>query len=178
MYATCTTDIFAGIACGRLCVCNNLVSMTDEMARLIFFALGLLGFIADLQLWLLWQKSRHWPRAKGEILESAVTGSDGDDYCLEVKYRYTVKGHEYRRNRLRFGETNGKINDSRAPAKAKQYAPGASVRVIYDPDNPSFSALEKPSLFSAILLMAVSLLVYGFFSFWFPHFQLEQGGIA
>ena len=127
--------------------------MTDEMATSpALFVAGLPIFIIGLQLLLLRQKSRHWPRAKGEILESAVTGFDEDE--LEVKYRYTVKGHEYRGNRLNFGNTSG---DYSAPEKAKQYAPGASVRVIYDPDNPSFSALEKSSLFSAILFMVVGL---------------------
>ena len=145
--------------------------MTDEMARLIFFALGLLAFIAGLQLWLLRQKSRHWPRAKGEILESAiVTAPDNDE--LKVKYRYTVKGHEYRGNRLRFGDTSG---DYSASEKAKQYAPGASVRVIYDPDNPSFSALEKPSLFSAIAFMAGGLVFIAFSLFVFPTLSWSMG---
>ena len=168
MYATYTTDIFAGIVCGRLCVCNNLVSMTDEMAmRLIFFAVGLPMFIIGLQLWLLRQKSRHWPRAKGEILESAA---DADE--LKVKYRYTVKGHEYRGNSLNFGDTSG---DYSAPEKAKQYAPGASVRVIYDPDNPSFSALEEPSLFSAIAFMAGGLLFMAFSLFVVPTLSWSMG---
>ena len=128
--------------------------LVQLMFDLTFFAAGLTSFIRGLQLWLLRQKSQYWPRAKGEILESAVARHYNKVY-LEVKYRYIVKRHEYRGNRLNFGNT---IGDYSAREKAKQYAPGASVRVIYDPDNPSFSALEKASPFVAILAMVVGLL--------------------
>jgi hypothetical protein len=130
--------------------------MSPMFAKIIFWVLGLLAFGAGLKGFLQGRKSQYWPRANGEILESAVTGIDED--FVTVKYRYTVKGQEYRGDRFRF--TGG--SDGDAPEIVKQYQPGTPAEVIYDPDDPSFSALEHGPAAGPVIFMVAGLIFIAF----------------
>ena len=124
---------------------------------LVFFVVGFALFVASLQTLPTLQKAQDWPRANGEILKSTLTEyyyDDDDNLRLSVEYRYTVEGLEYRGDRLHFGM--GKGNEEHVRQQAKQYALGASVQVIYDPDAPYFSALEA-SFYGAIVGIGLGL---------------------
>ncbi len=128
-------------------------------AKMIFLFLGILSFVVGLKALFRNRQSRNWPTAPGEILESEVTGFDED--FISVKYRYTVKGREFRGDKFRLSG----FSDSRAPEIIKNYPPGTRVEVLYDPDNPATSALEPDPPVGPVVFMVGGLLFIAFSCF-------------
>jgi hypothetical protein len=93
--------------------------------------------------------TRGWPAAAGRITYSGVgrelttdgEGGSHELFAAEVRYTYEVDGV------IRQGETihlNREPSASRARAErlARRYPEGATVRVFYDPGDPSRAVLE------------------------------------
>ena len=117
------------------------------MFRLVFFVIGLLAINVGINIQKKNKQVDKWKQTQGKILEIEVTGFDED--FINVRYKYTVMGREYIGDR--FNVSNASI--ANAQEKIKQYKIGTMVNVIYDPRNPSKSALTKdhPGIFIFLL---------------------------
>ena len=113
-----------------------------------------------------------WPVVEGEITSSKVKqipgvrrfGYGGPSYEPSVAYSYRVLGTTYSGTRLRFGGEPTDYYQDNTYAKLAQYPVGTTVRVHYQPDDPSRSVLEpgvglriylNMAFFSALLLFGV-----------------------
>lgn len=115
--------------------------------------------------------SQGWPVVSGEILEARVvhdvsTDSDGDrrdSYTPAVRYSYAVGGHAYSGKKLSFGGQTGYGSQAKAQAALNSYPLGGTVRVYYNPADPSEAVLERQaggatvSLVLGIIFVAASL---------------------
>lgn len=134
--------------------------MSTEIARVIFFLLGLIAFLEGMRL--NWRNLRatNWRKTEGEIIESRVTGIDED--FIAVKYHYAVDGIHYVGERYAISNTS--VGD--AAKIVQRLAPGTKVMVLYNPAKPQECALEPnhpvgPILFIGVgvLFMVIALLV-------------------
>ncbi len=111
-----------------------------------------LNFLRDRDgAWKEWKQSRHWPSAKGQIVQATVKTIDLEDeftrYRPAVQYTYTApNGQTYHATRTRLGDQPQFT--SHAQAKLALPAIGANIPVYYNPANPSQAtlSLSAPSL--------------------------------
>ncbi|MEB3212210.1 MAG: DUF3592 domain-containing protein [Leptolyngbyaceae bacterium] len=120
-------------------------------ARIVFFLLGLAAVIAGIRIFEQNRQTQRWHTTKGTIIDSQVTGIDED--FLTVRYQYTVKGVQYVGDR--FNVSGGSVGN--APQLVKRYRQGAIVEVIYDPRNPSKSALVRDSMFIPAFMISIGI---------------------
>jgi hypothetical protein len=106
-------------------------------------------------------QSTSWPYLQGQILEAGCREAAEETRARYVKYVYSVDAKQYMNNREAFGGTIS------SPDCYVDYRTGQSVRVFYNPANPSDSVLEpgnyRPSLFKILLgavFTGVGLLLY------------------
>jgi hypothetical protein len=89
--------------------------------------------------------SRSWPTVPGKIDASDVrmkrSYRSGRLYALDVRYVYRVKDLDYVGIRLAFAP-RWLSSEYTVNTLAQRYAPGATVDVRYDPDQPADSVLE------------------------------------
>ena len=99
------------------------------------------------------KRSAYWPSTSGEVVHAEVeehvnVGKDRKSTTTittnvthesSIVYVYRVGGKEYRGDRVRF---SWEMNRAEAEATVAKYPVGASVRVYYDPDDPSDAVLE------------------------------------
>jgi len=92
------------------------------------------------------------------------------DYEPVVEYAYTVKGVEYRGNKLFPGESLYFSHDA-AQERLDQYPP-AYVPVKYNPNDPSISTLEKqPEGTNYLHVIGLALTLFGVVSCCFTSFM-------
>jgi hypothetical protein len=101
------------------------------------------GFIA--KTFLNQMRSRSFATTQALILSSEITTHDSSDsitYGARVVYEFTVDGHRYQSDRVRFGQ--GSDSTGRwAHETVAANQPGASRTVYYDPINPTRSVLQR-----------------------------------
>jgi len=104
-------------------------------------------------------RSNDWPAAPGVIGQTWVVSTKGSHatHTPKVRYSYRVNSREYESSRIKFG---GCLTEDRAEATSwvEAHEAGASVRVAYDPDDPSEAVLERGVPGSAWLLPSIGAL--------------------
>ena len=130
-------------------------------ARFIFCVLGIIAIGTGTRILQQIMQSHKWKMTKGTILEIAVTGFDED--FITVKYEYTVRNIKYIGKR--FSISGGTVGG--ATEIVKRYRSGTTVDVIYDPKEPSSSALIRDPIFVPIFVISVGT-IFLLFGFLFP----------
>lgn len=108
--------------------------------------------------------SEHWPQTQGEIIESELETSRGDNgtmYGAHVVYRYSLDGGEFESDRIWFGGDYSTSNRSEMFEVVKQYPVGQAVTVYYSPDQPSESVLMPGAYTSSYILFAIGMVFLG-----------------
>ena len=106
------------------------------------------------------EASRNWFTTNGQVVYSSVhQESDGPYSVPVVKYRYRVEGQEYESSRIRFTWTGESTYPWTASKVVNKYSVSKTVRVYYNPKNPSVAVLI-PGLVSRDYISAfIGLLV-------------------
>lgn len=112
----------------------------------IIFVLILLGLGGAFLYWSgsqLWDyfASRSWASTQGVIYQSRfIDRGRRRDSEAQIRYRYSVNGQSYEGSNLLAGSLA--YTDADEEEKVRQYRPGMTVPVYYDPQRPESSALE------------------------------------
>mgnify|MGYP000179787126 CR=1 FL=1 len=86
--------------------------------------------------------SRNWFTTNGQIVDSSVhQESDSPYFVPVVKYKYRVEGQEYESSRIRFTWTGENTSPWTASKVVNKYPVSKTVRVYYNPKNPSVAVL-------------------------------------
>jgi hypothetical protein len=140
----------------------------DENLVALAFGLGVfLGMMAYAQ-WRLSRTAGGWPAVSGTVVRSEVHeerdntgGVRSTSYRPIVEYAYRVGADEHRSAQIR-------LNVAKSGAKAwadsvtAKYPQGSTVKVRFDPGNPSNAALENPGSTSWYLLaLAAAAFAFG-----------------
>jgi hypothetical protein len=148
------TDATASPESKRPFLADFIVPAFGTVFLLVGIILG--GFMART----LWHNLHTaWGTATGTVISSTVRvshSSKSTTYHPYVVYRYTVDEHEYENDVLSKPRTSIG-NHAAVERHAARYRPGADVEVLYNPDNPSESFLER-SGFSDYVMLAFPLL--------------------
>ncbi len=145
---------------------DRLLNASPALLGLLLWSLivlvpdGLLFFLTAKNVMAQW-----YPSVPGEITRSAEQREVGESFDTEVRFRYSVNGQEFAGNRLHFLN----LRDVSRPAKAQRtlarYPVGQRVEVIYNPNDPSDSALDRTlngmPLSFALFLLPFNLLMVG-----------------
>lgn len=109
--------------------------------------------------------SQHWPEVIGEVSHSEVikrkklkrsgTGKSTTTYAANIYYQYTVAGEQYQHQQTMLVDHN--TDALVRQAIQHQYPDGANIKVYYNPENASQSALA-PGLTTEHILIGVFLL--------------------
>ena len=110
-----------------------------------FFAVFLLAG-AVMVPWLAWPvvqswQSRDW-RPVPATVESIDLVRDGSTYAVELSYRYTVDGRDYRGDRYDFSLGSDRERDAKR-AWVGDHPPGATFAAHVDPDDPANSVARR-----------------------------------
>jgi Protein of unknown function (DUF3592) len=114
-------------------------------------------------------QSQSWKATTATVLSSRwlTHHATGDEYnqtyegkgymhTPEIAYSYTVKGRKFSANRYQFGDTGRRyVNDIRGIVA--RYPVGRTVRVTYNPSDPSQSVLEPGVNGMSWFMLAVGL---------------------
>ena len=122
--------------------------------------MGSLG-VAD---WRAGVRSEGWSTVAGTVFESRVQytpghGKVGPTYKPRISYRYKVGGLVYEGDRFSFGRATFGSGCQDAESIVGQHPVGSSVRVHYDPTNPDDSVLQVGWTWSAVLRVAIGVLL-------------------
>lgn len=108
--------------------------------------------------------TEQWPQTEGEILESELQESSGDQgtmYSAHVVYRYALDGGEFESNRIWYGGVYSTSDRSEMFEIVKQYPVGKTVTVYYSPDSPSESVLIPGAYVLSHVLYVIGLVFLG-----------------
>lgn len=121
---------------------------------------GLLVFLTAKNIAAQW-----YPSVPGEITHSAEQREGNESFDTKVRFRYTVNGQEFTGQRLHFLNLRDVSRPSKAQRTLARYPVGQRVDVIYHPNDPSDSALERTlngmPLSFALFLLPFNLLMLG-----------------
>ncbi len=116
-------------------------------AAVCLFWCGITGLFLTFSLRSIWRHHRAAARfvsTPGVVTVSRVksqSDSDSTTYRPVIRYRYRAGGKEYFSQRYAYGTIS--TNDPRHARKVvARHAPGSSVTVYYDPDNPADAVLR------------------------------------
>jgi hypothetical protein len=112
------------------------VAMSSLLVLIIAFA---------VHGWRECRDSKYWPAAEGVVTYSRIEREVTPLGFLSkpvVRYEYTLAGKVYEGDRIRHGMDVWYYRSRRADEHCDRYRTGRPVRVHWDPDNPSSSALE------------------------------------
>jgi hypothetical protein len=99
-------------------------------------------------------QTRRWPRVPGQIESASVKAfqerkDDGPGwrthYRPEIVYSYVVEGVRYTGDKASRGVQSSSTMEAPARRRAARYAPGSTVPVYYNPENPAESVLNPGS---------------------------------
>lgn len=109
--------------------------------------------------------SSSWTKTRATVVDARLvdresTDSDGDSttwYEPQLRYRYQAGARELEGQRAALCNTPKFWAFDAAQKWLLAHSPGTEIDLWYDPQNPEDSAplLDKPSLFSAIIMVAV-----------------------
>lgn len=135
-------------------------------SRLLLTAvgIGIMAYPAYLAVRL--GRSYGWREAKGKVVSSSVESSEHLTrgrrrrfYKARVVYEYPVDGASYTSERIYFGHARS-TEGADEHELVKRYPAGRSVTVLYDPDDPSSSILERRLSWLLVLgMLALGALV-------------------
>lgn len=115
---------------------------------LFLTTLSALGFLWGLKINSSEKNSKNWPSTIGTVVESRVIGPTGrlhPTYSTQWKYEFYVKSVKYSSTRNAFGVFKGFRQKNNAELELNRHPVGSKVKVIYDPENPSYAALQLSS---------------------------------
>ncbi len=149
-------------------VTTSSVSSRGIVGKLLFSAFGLFFAVIGSQVvkkeWKGLQEVKamqQWAQTSCSIV-SSETKDDGEDFRLEVSYRYEVDGKIF--TSTRYGkrphytaETIGEIDQAR-----KRLQPGKTFDCYYNPSNPAEAVLDLPSVKGAYRSIGFTLFFPGF----------------
>ena len=84
-----------------------------------------------------------YPSVPGEITHSAEQREVGESFDTEVRFRYSINGQEFTGTRLHFLNLRDVSRPAQAQRTLARYPVGQRVEVIYNPNDPSDSALDR-----------------------------------
>lgn len=113
----------------------------------------------------IYRLAQDWPKVQATIIQSSIredTDSDGTSYLPEFSYRYTVADREY----CSTVHTEGlpfPCTEEAARRMVQQFAPGSTVDVAINPDNPAHAILDtgRPQAWFALRNAGVVAFVVG-----------------
>lgn len=86
--------------------------------------------------------SRNWFTTNGKVVYSSTHQEpDGPYFIPVVKYRYRVEEQEYESSRIRFTWSGESTHPWTASEVVNKYSVSKTIRVYYNPKNPSVSVL-------------------------------------
>jgi hypothetical protein len=148
------------------------------MVGLIAMGLLFIGIGIGFHVWASGRaaEAAQWPSADGEVVAAYVEtrsnsssgsrGSRGTSYAPVVIYRYAADGQSYQNNRIWVAAEQSFGFASSARDFIDRYPVGSRVRVLYDPADPTDSALINdgaPWWFWLFVVFGVMILVFGLF---------------
>jgi len=93
-------------------------------------------------------ESKHWVAGDATVdrawIEKHYGYRGSSEYAPMVEYRYSVSGRDYVGSRLKV--PSYRYPQSYSRKKIAGLVPGAMIRILYDPDDPAESVVEKPSV--------------------------------
>jgi hypothetical protein len=106
--------------------------------------------------------SYSWPTAPGVVVarkpKTWMDDKNVQKFYGRVIYQYTVNDQSFTTDLTDFGPGTKRSDAQAALAGVRQYHPGDSVRVFYDPDDPSVGVIEN-GIPQIHLLMLIGLSV-------------------
>lgn len=149
------------------------------MVDVIFQAAAALGVLAvgllaaygglsfawtDLKAWRGYFASRRWSAAAGRITRAGIVpirSHRSIRYQPEVVYTFTADGQTHTGQRLTFASWTQWLAQAEAERALAPYPPGAAVTVLYDPQRPQDSVLERRAPGGVSVSCGVVLLLTG-----------------
>jgi len=141
---------------------------------LTVFGIVLAGF--GIVLFQQTASAEKWPTTDGIIFHSTVDSYREHDSTMHkplVQYKYTVNGVNYSSNRVRFGVISTS-DGGYANEVVNRYPVGKTVKVYYNPDNPS-EALLEPGITWIEYLPILFGLIFILIGIVFLFFVIKQG---
>lgn len=110
---------------------------------LAFWSAGVL-FFDGCAVWLLVKNvaAQSYPSVTGEITASEPSATDGSARWT-VQFRYSVGGQEFTGDRRTFADGSFSNRRRDEPSLAERFVVGSPVKVFYNSNDPSDSALER-----------------------------------
>lgn len=146
----------------------------DSPAVLILVGLACVGLgimFLSLLVQTAWKglASLTWEKAEGIIVRTGLDKSwystrGGQQYSLQVVYRYTVDGKEYQNDRISFFETRGGGSEDYYQQQLDTKYPRNCPHVVYyNPSNPAESCLEPGAnyFYLTLGLVILPLVIFG-----------------
>ncbi len=128
------------------------------------FAIAAWHFHYDWKALYLYWRSADYAHTEGRIksveIEKSIFASKGARFSyriVHIDYSYSVNGTRYSGNVL--GTFSPLLHLRDALDYAKKYRPGQEVTVLYDPDDPSDSLLERRLTTGTVISVAISLFI-------------------
>ncbi|EMO54061.1 PF12158 family protein [Leptospira noguchii] len=148
--------------------------ISPQKQRSVFFTSFLLPFLAVASLisFLGFQNvythhlAENWPTTEATILRAEVQNRDDlhqnisdrtrlSQYIPKIEYSYRIENKEYIGNRIQTGGIWSSSDSSVAKEIVQKYK-GRSVRIYYNPENPTESYLERSGIFRAYSIGIIS----------------------
>lgn len=115
-------------------------------------------------------ESRDWPGVDGVIVSSGVRigGKNNGLVNVDVQYRYTVDGLEYRGATAGYGFDEAPFGSDAAAAreKAERFRTGTTQTVYYRPESPSVSCLIRGGARAGFAIPIGAGLLFALFGGW------------
>ena len=143
-----------------------------------FIAIGVLLIIFGVYFTILSNGASAWPSVKGTIADTKIQthlstinnpttkSTFNKTYYPEITYSWSIDGKSYQGKRYGLGYTHPKYPEKMKAKKAvKDFLPGQSIEVFYDPNNPMDAVIDRSEklvsfipLFMGLFFLAVGLL--------------------
>jgi hypothetical protein len=113
-------------------------------------------------------QSRSWNTATGTVTKSKLErrhrSRGRSSWHPVVEYRYRVKGKTHESTRTHFGDLSSfsSLFSWDGNGVIERYPKGKSVKVYYNPNNPTQAVLEQDLGLSTYVIIGVGLLLCGF----------------
>lgn len=121
----------------------------SELVFGLFACLSIGIFVWGVRIRLRWIRSKYWPSTRGIITASSRRVNEDHrpnassvTYGASVQYSYVAARQPFTGTRVTFGDYSAS-NPSHAAAILGRYPKGREVTVYYDPEDPSYSVLER-----------------------------------
>jgi len=108
------------------------------------------------------QQSLSWPATEGVISHAAVLfrtrdsaqANNAADYRADIAYRFKVKGRDYTSSQITLMDYSSS-SSANAEGIVTRYPDGSTVKVFYNPQDPSESVLEPGPTRGILILQLI-----------------------